>query len=128
MIPIRFFNDFIICKTRIGNIKINGFKFFYGKIKKFVVTENGASFADVPEKKKIHDVERIEFLKAHMAQLLRAKKDGINVKGYFVWTLMDNFEWAEGYTQRFGLVYTNFKNNKRYIKDSGYWLANFLKE
>jgi beta-glucosidase len=99
----------------------------YGKIKKIIITENGASFPDELQKKQVHDPQRIDFLKSHMSQVLRAKKDGINIRGYFVWTLMDNFEWAEGYTQRFGLVYINFKNYKRYIKDSGYWLASFLK-
>ena len=98
----------------------------YGKIKEFIITENGASFPDTRQKKKIHDQKRIDFLQANME--LRAKKGGINVTGYFIWTLLDNFEWAEGYTQRFGLVYTNFKNRKRYIKDSGYWYADFLKE
>lgn len=98
----------------------------YGRIKEFIITENGASFPDIAEKKIIHDQRRINFLRAYMHQILRAKNDGINVTGYFIWTLMDNFEWAEGYTQRFGLVYTNFKNRKRYIKDSGYWLAKFL--
>lgn len=98
----------------------------YGKIKEFIVTENGASFPDKREKKTIHDPQRVEFLKTHLKQVLRAKQDGINVNGYFVWTLMDNFEWAEGYTQRFGLIYTNFKNRKRYFKDSGYWFAEFL--
>ena len=100
----------------------------YGKIKEFVVTENGASFPDKKEKKRIFDYQRISFLEAHLKQVLRAKHDGINVTGYFVWTLLDNFEWAEGYMQRFGLVYTNFKNRKRYIKNSGYWFAGFLAE
>lgn len=99
----------------------------YKKIKDIIVTENGVSFADTLEKHRIHDTSRIKFLKAHMDQVLRARIDGINVKGYFVWTLMDNFEWAEGYTQRFGLVYTDFETEKRYVKDSGYWLADFLK-
>lgn len=100
----------------------------YGKIKEFIVTENGASFPDVRVKKRIHDLQRIKYLDAYMSHVLRAKKEGINVNGYFIWTLLDNFEWAEGYTQRFGLVYTNFKNRKRYVKDSGYWFAEFLAE
>jgi beta-glucosidase len=100
----------------------------YGKIKEFIITESGASFPDVRIKKKIHDTQRIKYLKSYMNQILRAKKDGININGYFIWTLLDNFEWAEGYTQRFGLVYTNFKNRKRYIKNSGYWFAEFLNE
>lgn len=98
----------------------------YGKIKEMIVTENGASFSDSVQDLRIHDPQRIDFLQKHMEQVLRARKDGINVNGYFVWTLLDNFEWAEGYTQRFGLVYVNFKNRKRYVKDSGYWFANFL--
>jgi beta-glucosidase len=100
----------------------------YGKIKEFIITENGASYNDVREKKMVHDTERIDFIKSQLKQILKAKQDGVNVTGYFIWSLLDNFEWAEGYTQRFGLVYTNFKNRKRYIKDSGYWFAEFLSD
>ena len=62
----------------------------------------------------------------YLAALLNAKNDGINITGYMAWTLMDNFEWAEGYEARFGLVYTDFKTQQRTVKKSGYWWQAFL--
>jgi beta-glucosidase len=76
----------------------------------------------------VHDDKRLKFYQDYLAQVLRAKKDGINVKGYYSWTLMDNFEWAEGTRPRFGLVYTDFATQKRYMKDSGLWFKEFLKK
>ncbi len=67
-----------------------------------------------------------KYLKDNIAQLLQAKKEGVNVTGYFVWTLLDNFEWAEGYYPRFGLVYVDFATQKRIIKSSGKWYKSFL--
>lgn len=99
----------------------------YPQIKELMITENGAAFHDRLENGKIHDEERINYFKAYLHAMLRAKNDGINLTGYLAWTLMDNFEWAEGYDARFGLVYTNFKTQERTIKDSGYWWQNFLK-
>ena len=95
-------------------------------IKNIYITENGAAFKDVLVKDKIHDMDRIQFFIAYLKQILKAKNEGINVKGYFLWTLLDNFEWAEGYKPRFGLVYVDFKSQRRYIKDSGLWFKNFL--
>lgn len=63
----------------------------------------------------------------NIEQVLRAKKEGVNVQGYFVWTFTDNFEWAEGYKPRFGLVYIDFKTQKRIVKNSGRWYSHFLK-
>ena len=65
-------------------------------------------------------------MKEHIAQVHKAKLEGVNVQGYFVWTLLDNFEWAEGYHPRFGLVYIDFKTQKRIIKSSGHWYKQFL--
>ncbi len=99
----------------------------YEGIRELIVTENGAAFPDKLVDNKIKDVERTKFLQAYIREVLRAKKEGVNVYGYFIWTLMDNFEWAEGYQSRFGIVHTDFETQKRTIKDSGYWYSRFLK-
>jgi len=98
----------------------------YKNIKEIIVTENGAAFNDHVLNDKVHDEKRIKYLQDHTSQVLRAKREGINVTGYFIWTLMDNFEWAEGYHPRFGLVHVNFSTSQRIIKSSGYWYQQFL--
>jgi beta-glucosidase len=100
----------------------------YEGIKKIIITENGASFNDVPAAGRVTDKSRILYLESHLNELLNVKKMGININGYFVWTLTDNFEWAEGYRPRFGLVYVDFNSQERIIKDSGYWFSQFLKK
>ncbi len=91
------------------------------------VTENGAAFDDKLEDNKVKDIKRIEFLKGYIESLHKAVDEGINVKGYFLWSLMDNFEWEYGYSKRFGIVYIDYKNNlKRIIKDSGYWYKQLI--
>ncbi len=85
------------------------------------VTENGSAYADViSHDKSILDDARTEYLEQHLIAVSRLVNDKIPVKGYFAWSLMDNFEWSEGYTRRFGLVYTNFQTQERIIKQSGY--------
>ncbi|MDN5214447.1 GH1 family beta-glucosidase [Fulvivirgaceae bacterium BMA12] len=98
----------------------------YDGIKKLIITENGVAFSDTPIAGKVMDESRVNYLKDHIAQVLRAKKEGVKVAGYFVWTLLDNFEWAEGYDPRFGLIYVDFQSQKRIIKSSGEWYKNFL--
>jgi beta-glucosidase len=98
----------------------------YSQIKKLLVTENGAAFADTIVNGKIDDSQREDYIKQHLNQLLRAKDEGVNVGGYFVWTLTDNFEWAEGYHTRFGLIYVDFETQTRTVKQSGRWYAGFL--
>ncbi len=102
-------------------------KFSKYPIKEILVTENGCCFKDILEDGRIHDKQRVEFFENYLAQLLRAKNEGVNVNGYFVWTLLDNFEWAEGFNPRFGLAYTDYATQKRFIKDSGLWFQNLLK-
>lgn len=86
------------------------------------ITENGASYLDGPDAHgKIPDTQRVEYLRGYLSALGRAMKDGANVRGYHCWSLLDNFEWAEGYTQRFGLVYVDFRDQRRIIKESGEW-------
>jgi beta-glucosidase len=95
-------------------------------VRKVIVTENGAAFPDEVEGDQVHDGRRIQFLKDYLAQLLRAKREGVNVAGYFVWSFMDNFEWAEGYMPRFGLVHVDYNTLERRVKDSGLWFSEFL--
>jgi beta-glucosidase len=98
----------------------------YGAIRELMITENGAAFKDHISLQRINDVERIAYYQSHLSALLQAKKEGVNITGYFAWTLMDNFEWSEGYDARFGLVHVDFKTQLRTVKDSGYWWRDFL--
>ena len=100
----------------------------YKNFKEIIVTENGAAFPDLLVNGKIQDIKRIEFLKQYMNQVLRAKRQGVNVTGYFVWSFTDNFEWAEGYRPRFGLVYVDFETQQRVVKDSGFWFSEMIKK
>lgn len=100
----------------------------YKGINKIYVTENGTAFPDTVEGNSVHDAKRLKYYQDYIAQVLRAKNDGVNVQGYFCWTLMDNFEWAEGTRPRFGLVHTDFATQKRTIKDSGLWFQEFLRK
>lgn len=100
----------------------------YPNLPPIIITENGAAFPDtVTAEGRIHDKLRIEFFKNYLANILKAKQEGADVRGYFVWTFMDNFEWAEGYKPRFGLVHVDFDSLERRIKDSGRWFQEFLK-
>ncbi len=99
----------------------------YPNVKNIMITENGAAFHDKLVDGKVDDNERIAYFELYLNALLKAKKEGVNITGYMAWTLMDNFEWAEGYNARFGLVHTDFKTQERTIKESGYWWQGFLK-
>jgi beta-glucosidase len=85
------------------------------------VTENGAAYPDNPDDCRIEDTQRIHYLREHFAQAWRALQVGVPLKGYFVWSLMDNFEWSHGYTKRFGLIYVDFKTQERRMKRSAHW-------
>jgi beta-glucosidase len=91
------------------------------------VTENGASFPDQPGPDgAVHDQPRVEYLAGHLAAVQAALAAGVDVRGYFVWSLLDNFEWAAGYTQRFGLVHVDYGTQRRTPKDSYHWLRGQL--
>ncbi len=98
----------------------------YPAVPPIYITENGAAFPDRIHNRAVDDEQRRQYLQDHMAQVLRAKRNGLNVNGYFVWTLTDNFEWAEGYHARFGLVHVDFETQRRTVKKSGRWYASFL--
>lgn len=98
-------------------------KFLYERYKlPFIITENGISGRDIISLDgKIHDDFRIEYLQKYLLQLKKASNEGVDVRGYFVWSLMDNFEWQQGYIERFGMIYVDYETLKRIPKDSYYW-------
>jgi beta-glucosidase len=91
------------------------------KLPTLFVTESGAAFDDHLSNGAVHDPERTAYLQSHVEAVLRARDDGVPVQGYFVWSLLDNFEWARGYSLRFGIVYVDFRTGERIVKDSGRW-------
>lgn len=94
---------------------------------KLVITENGAAFHDQPSSDgKVHDPARIRFLQAHLDQVSAALAQGVPVEGYFIWSLLDNFEWSEGYSLRYGVVYVDFDTQQRIVKDSGWWYRDWI--
>ena len=100
-----------------------GPKFFYERYNlPIIITENGMANVDwVGVDGKVHDPQRIDFLTRYLKEFRKAGEDGVKIGGYFQWTLMDNFEWAVGFRERFGMVYTDFQTQKRTLKDSAYW-------
>jgi beta-glucosidase len=91
------------------------------------ITENGASYPDASTPDgSIHDTERRDYFERHFAACRDAMQNGVDLKGYFAWSLLDNFEWAEGYEKRFGIVHVNFETQERRLKDSGKWYKKFL--
>ncbi len=99
------------------------------KLPPIYITENGVAFKDeISADGKIHDPRRIDYLKQHFIQTRLAMQDGVDIRGYMVWTLMDNFEWAHAFSTPFGLIHTDFKTQKRTIKDSGEWYADVIRK
>jgi len=97
----------------------------YPNVKNIIITENGAAFKDEITNGEINDQERINYISSYLDQVLNAKKDGVPVNGYFIWSFLDNFEWAEGYSKRFGLVYVDYNTGKRILKKSAHWYKEF---
>lgn len=100
----------------------------YERYKKPIyITENGMAGDDwVHLDGQVHDPARIDYLKRYISKVKEAISDGIDIRGYFVWSLMDNFEWASGYSKRFGLIHIDYETQKRTPKDSYYWYRDFL--
>ncbi len=105
-----------------------GPRFLYERYKlPIVITENGMAGCDwVQLDGKVHDPARIDFLARYLGALRRAIGDGVKVDGYFAWSIMDNFEWAQGYKQRFGLVYVDYATGRRIPKDSAFWYRDVI--
>lgn len=100
-----------------------GTKFLYERYKlPLYITENGSSGDDIISADGgVHDAERIVLLDSYLSSLQRAADEGVDLRGYFLWTFLDNFEWDKGYTERFGIIYVDFENQRRIVKDSAFW-------
>ena len=105
-----------------------GPKFLYERYNlPLYITENGMSNIDwVALDGHVHDPQRIDFLTRYVRQLGTACADGVDLRGYFQWSIMDNFEWAEGYKERFGLIYIDYQTQQRILKDSAYWYKELI--
>lgn len=105
-----------------------GPKFFHERYKlPLIITENGMSNCDwVGLDGKVHDPQRIDFANRYLRELSRSIKDGVDCRGYFYWSVLDNFEWSEGFARRFGLVHVDYATQKRTIKDSGFWFKEIV--
>jgi beta-glucosidase len=93
-----------------------------------MVTENGMAANDQVDAGRVHDTERIRYLRLHLGAMAEAIRQGANLHGYYLWSLMDNFEWALGYSKRFGIVYVDYSSQERLPKDSYHWYAQVLRE
>jgi beta-glucosidase len=112
--PPAFYETLMHLKNEYGNPRL-------------YITENGASFTDVLEKGRVHDPLRIAFLEGYMEASAQAIRDGVNLHGYFIWSLVDNFEWDSGFSKRFGLVYVDHATQQRVVKDSGHWVQELIR-
>jgi len=106
-----------------------GPKFFHDRYElPIVIAENGMSSTDwVARDGRVHDPQRIDFLGRYLGALQQVVDEGVSVLGYFHWSLMDNFEWAEGFSQRFGLIHVDFETQRRTLKDSAYWYQEVIR-
>lgn len=112
----------------IANLPLRWHKEYGAKIPGIYITENGCAYDDGPDANGVvNDQRRLDYYKSHLTSLGSAITQGAPVKGYFAWSLMDNFEWALGYEKRFGIVHVDFKTQKRIIKASGNWYSGVIK-
>jgi beta-glucosidase len=101
----------------------------YENMPPIIITENGAATQEtIQADGRVADLVRQQYLEAYICQVLRAKQEGVDVRGYFIWSLLDNFEWQEGYQPRFGLVRVDYYTLERTVKDSGLWVKVFLSD
>ncbi|HEY9734309.1 MAG TPA: GH1 family beta-glucosidase [Drouetiella sp.] len=90
------------------------------------ITENGCALDDHVVGEHVHDTRRIKYIHDHLVELRKSMRLGVNIRGYFVWSLLDNFEWAHGYSKRFGMIYVDYPTQKRILKDSAYWYSKVI--
>lgn len=94
---------------------------------RLAVTENGAAFPDLVEDGEVHDPRRIDYVREHLGEVAKVAADGVPVEAYFLWSLLDNFEWSHGYTKRFGIIHVDYETGARTPKDSAHWYAALLR-
>jgi beta-glucosidase len=92
-----------------------------------MVTENGAAFADRLDGDRVADADRVDYLAGHLRAAHAALAAGVDLRGYLVWSLLDNFEWAYGYAKRFGIVYVDYDSQRRVLKDSARWYREVIR-
>ena len=119
--------DWEVCAPSLRRLLVRLYQDY--KLPPLYITENGSAFKDeVNADGKIHDPRRLDYLKQHLIQTRLAMLDGADVRGYFAWSLLDNFEWAFGYSKRFGLIHVDYDTQKRTIKDSGEFYADVIRK
>ena len=97
------------------------------EIQDIAITENGAAYDEEPDESGVvADDRRVAYLQSHLESVSEAIAAGVPVKSYFAWSLLDNFEWAEGYKQRFGLVHVDYETQRRTPKDSAFWFRDVM--
>ena len=99
----------------------------YPNLPPLYITENGAAYDDPVENGQCHDPRRIDYLDLHLRAVLDAIEEGVDIRGYYQWSLFDNFEWAFGYDQRFGIVHVDFETLARTPRDSAHWYADVIR-
>lgn len=117
-----------ITPAGLTSLLVRWTKEFGPAIPPIFITENGCAYGDGPGADgAVHDQRRIDYLRAHLNALAEAISQGVNVGGYFQWSLMDNFEWSLGYAKRFGIIYVDYVTQKRTLKDSALWYSHVIK-
>jgi len=112
-----------------GLFEVLSWLYYEYKVNRIYVTENGCSFSDRPDESgRVHDQRRISYLNDHLTAAGQAIDCGIPLEGYFAWSLIDNFEWGLGFSQRFGLVWVDFDTQQRILKDSAFWYQRVIAE
>lgn len=96
------------------------------KLPPVYITENGMASADAVVNGRVMDIQRVDYLRRHLDAIAEARRGGVDVQGFFYWSLLDNYEWDSGYAKRFGLVHVDYATQQRTLKDSGYWYRDFV--
>ncbi len=120
-------NDSPIVPHGLRDLLVSFHERYHEHLPPVYITENGCSSDDVVEDGQVHDRNRIEFLHSHLSALREAMDAGVDIRGYFVWSLIDNFEWSKGYKQRFGLVHIDYETQQRTPKDSYGWYRKLIR-